>query len=89
MKPATPLDLAKLERDLHHTPLPPAPTVEDFAPRRMQASETALQIIAQGITHLTWKEAEAMGSAIMAESKDGVSLTAAIQAWAEKWESFK
>lgn len=89
MKPTAnhmpPIDFAKLEREITQTPLPPL----EYTPPVRPVAHTAVQIIAHGITQLRWKEAEAMGTAVAAKVKDGSSMTAAIQAWAEEWESFK
>lgn len=50
---------------------------------------SALQIIAQGIIRLPWREAEKMASGIGAKTKGSMTLAAAIQAWAEEWKTFK
>ena len=73
------LDFAKLEREI--TSPPPV----NFVDRK---AKTAVQIIAHGITQLRWRDAESMGESVKAKMKDGNNLTAAIQAWAEEWESF-
>ena len=75
------LDFARMEREITETVPPPI----DYTPKK---THTALQIIAHGITQLRWRDAEGMGEAVKAKMKDGNSLTAAIQAWAEEWESF-
>jgi hypothetical protein len=54
-----------------------------------ESQYTALQLIGHAATRLTWRDAEKMGQAIQAKMKDGGSLTAAIQAWAEDWEKFE
>jgi len=83
------LDFARMEREITETVPPPL----DYTPSKK--AHTALQIIAHGITQLRWKDAEDMGRIIEAKLKiiDGKisadsSITAAIQAWAEEWESF-
>jgi hypothetical protein len=85
-----PVNLDHLEEEIRRTPVPET----DYTPlpRRELApvlDHTALQIIAHGITRLTWKDAENMGTSIQTKLKDGASLTSAIQAWAEGWESFQ
>lgn len=82
--PLHPIDFDQMERDLNEYN-----KQNQAQPQPQIRAETATQIIAQGIVHLTWKEAEVMGEAIQAKVKDGVSLTSAIQAWAAEWETFK
>lgn len=87
MNKLPPLDFDQMERDLQNDLK--AVTVRRTEKRTPDHDATAVQIIAHGITCLTWKDSEAMGNAIQAKMKDGASLTAAIQAWAEEWETFK
>lgn len=87
MRDLPPIDFDRMEREiLEGTPLPPTPF---HYPEPVAVHHTAVQIIAYGISRLTWKEAEKMGAAIQIKMQDGITLTAAIQAWAEEWESFK
>jgi hypothetical protein len=79
----TPVDLDRLRDEIQrNTELPQM----EYAQREVR-EYTRLQVIGHAITTLTWSEAEKMGQAI--KSKDGESLTAAIQTWAKDWESFE
>jgi hypothetical protein len=75
-----------IESDIHEEVHGPRPAI--FTPVRPQG-KTALQQIAIAACRLTWREAEQMGSTIQMKMKDGMSLTAAIQAWAADWEKFE
>lgn len=79
-----PFNFEQMERELEAA-VPTAPRERKLP----DATHNAVQIIAHGITCLTWKEAEGMGNAIQSKMKEGSSLTAAIQSWAEEWESFR
>ena len=63
---------------------PPPSFKMDSPPRQV----SSLQSIGRQVTQLTWKQAEWMGTQVQAKIKDGVSVTSAIQAWAEEWEKF-
>lgn len=79
--PHHPVNLDQLEHEIHDVRIP--------TPQLIARHDSAAQIIAQAIINLTWRDAEAMGEGIKGKMKDGESLTAAIQAWAAEWESFK
>jgi hypothetical protein len=81
------VDFERLEEEMgqHMTPLP-APSYD--VPRFGTDQHTTLQVIGHAITRLTWKDAEGMGAGIQVKMKEGGSLAAAIQAWAEEWEKF-
>ena len=88
-----PVDLDRLANEIedasaeiHRTATPPPPSYSAEEEPRHQHS--ALQLIAHAATRLTWREAESMGTSIQSKFKEGVSLTAAIQSWAEDWEKF-
>jgi hypothetical protein len=93
------VDVDSLEREIHNTPLPSTPRLEDYVPPHqtpiptlppaVKPQRSPLQVIAYGLTKLTWREAEVMGDAVKALMKEDTSLTAAIIAWAEKWETFE
>ena len=92
-EPQIPLDFEQMERDIQDL-------ASDYAkkpktnPEPQPKPHTATQLIAQSITQLTWREAEAMGAAISTKLKSGdtnasvSNLTAAIQSWAAEWETF-
>jgi hypothetical protein len=71
------------------TPLPPLPTPTQDIPRFGMKQHNTIQVIGHAITRLTWSEAEKMGTGIQIKMKEGVTLAAAIQAWAAEWEKFE
>lgn len=84
-----PIDFEQMEREIQRS-IAKSPEPENYAPKENRW--TPIQAIAYGITKLTWKEATAMGDAIQSKIKDGSAgsnLTAAIQAWAEEWETIR
>jgi len=89
-KPApSPVDLDRLADEIRHTTKPPAIAYAPPEVRQTQKpSYTPLQVIGHAITRLTWMDAEAMGDAVKDQQKEGITLTAAIQNWAAKWEQW-
>jgi len=78
-----PVDLDQFQDRLDHP--------DRYAPpeKRAERQYTPTQLIAHGITKMTWREVENMAKAIQDKSKDNVPLAAAIVAWAEGWEELQ
>jgi len=93
------VDIQKLEEEING---PPPEGIDEYVARHPQTKPPQekkenwkpLQYIAYYCTQLCYKDAVAMGEGIKAciptgENDKPLDMTAAIQAWAQKWEDHK